>query len=146
MILYVYYDVILVGSNSRSHSQSESPLLRDMLKAEDPTMPKSSTDLSALEMVEVWLEMYSLADRFMITDLGRACSNGLDIVFKSIPETWWRVKDFVENAEFDCKTLRVELVSAAVQKAKEWCDDRRFHEMLKSDGEFALELVRALAK
>lgn len=143
----MYYDVVPIGADLNPYSHSQIPTLRDILCDMDPGMPKINRDISLAEMIEVLLEMFALADRFMIPSLSRHCVRGLSFFFLTpYHDTWWRVKDFVDSSEIDCTELRSALLPPAVKEVKVWCEDCKFQDLLRSDGDFAVELVRALAK
>ena len=51
----------------------------------------------------------------------------------------------MDSSQINLPALRDMLFTAAADAARVWCDDARFQDLLKSDGGFAVEMVRALA-
>ena len=133
----------------RNECDEAMPTMDEMLNANDieEEWNRLETLQVSLYVVAVFLELFEVADRYLIGTLAEYCAKGLKgVAQRSLIDAWWAVDKFVRDAEIDCALLRRVLLEVATTKAKEWSEDQKFRDYLIANGEFGADLVQALAK
>ncbi len=148
LIIFIYYNVIATQPTYSYGDRSSAITLPNLLRLSSYERKYGLwTRLDGPGEARALPEMYVVADRYLVPTLSKECVMRLQhTTMAQQLEVWWVVREFVDEAEIDCQLLRDMLVSIASAHAKAWCEDQKFQEYLTANGDFGLQLVRAIAK
>ena len=160
MILWIYYGKYPIYTFLRTGKGEECygpPSLCEMLKVSPDgyeglglkSVDSLKSDDSEYE-AGVHLKMYELADKYDIALLRDQAIGRLDDLMTPPKEmmfkVFWAVEEYVKAAPIDCQPLGEMLHKTRIRELSAFCENARFEEQIKGDGELAWNILKETVK
>lgn len=160
MILWVYYDRYSIYAATYVEGGNEcynAPSLCGMLKLASDGYERlgvrvlDGTKTGDLEYVAgVHLEMYELADKYDIPLLRDEAVRRLDDMMvppnESMFKVFWAVEGYAGAAQIGCQPLTEMLHKTRMRELSAFCENDRFEEQIKKNGELAWNILKETVK